>query len=202
MVTFHLSGLRYQRTLLKIFAVTIFSVPSPSYSHGGNLDKSGCHNETSTNGYHCHRGNSSPATPDDAPQKYTRSNFGYTPYAPASEIGFYTQESCKTNIDHVVSLKDAYLSGASSWSKEQKLLFANDTRNHVVSCARVNSSKGSSTPKDFLRKSADRKGFDYEIADFCGYLAIYKSVKDRYDLSFTNNDSTLFDDCGITQETR
>ena len=28
----------------------------PAGAHGGGLNKDGCHNETATGGYHCHRG--------------------------------------------------------------------------------------------------------------------------------------------------
>jgi hypothetical protein len=97
----------------------------------------------------------------------------------------------------VVSLKDAHQSGASSWSTEKKSAFANDRTNHVPSCARVNSSKGASTPSDFLRKSRDGKGMDYEIVEFCSYVEVYFGVKTRYGLSFSNNNATLFRRCGI-----
>ena len=32
-------------------------------AHGGGLNKQGCHNETKTGGYHCHRGSSSRTSP-------------------------------------------------------------------------------------------------------------------------------------------
>ena len=94
---------------------------------------------------------------------------------PDTDIGFYTKKKCNTNIDHVVSLKDAYDSGARFWKKSLKKKFANDKNNHVASCSRVNSSKGSSTPKDFLRNK----------------------IKLKYNLSFKNNDSLLFFKCDL-----
>jgi len=54
---------------------------------------------------------------------YNRDSFYYTPYKTKSNIGFYTQKRCKTNIDHVVSLKDAHLSGAYNWNKKLKKNF-------------------------------------------------------------------------------
>ena len=42
-----------------LFIILILFLPFKSYSHGGGLNKSGCHNNTSTNDYHCHRGNKS-----------------------------------------------------------------------------------------------------------------------------------------------
>ena len=81
---------------------------------------------------------------------YDRKDFNYRSYKPNIAIGFYTGKTCDfINIDHVVSLKDAYESGAANWSASKKETFANDRRNHVPSCVRVNSSKGSAVPKDF-----------------------------------------------------
>jgi 5-methylcytosine-specific restriction endonuclease McrA len=93
---------------------------------------------------------------------------------------FYTNKTCDfINIDHIVSLKDAYGSGAASWSADKKQAFANDMSNHVPSCERVNSSKGSEGPKDFLRRSNDGKGLGYE-------------------LSFEANHKATFLSCGVT----
>ena len=104
---------------------------------------------------------------------------------------------CNTNIDHVVSLKDAHVSGAGFWNNSLKVQFANDKDNHVPSCLKVNSSKGASTPLDFLRKSSDGKGMEYEIKSFCSYLEIYYKVKSKYKLSFDNNNPELFSRCGL-----
>ena len=47
---------------------------------------------------------------------YNRDSFFYQSYKPNTSIGFYTNQSCNfINIDHIVSLKDAYDSGAASW---------------------------------------------------------------------------------------
>ena len=129
---------------------------------------------------------------------YNRDSFFFQSYKPNTSIGFYTNQSCDfINIDHVVSLKDAYDSGASSWSTYKKRTFANDKANHVPSCGRVNSSKGSAGPKDFLRRSNDGKGLEYEIVRFCEYVQKYHAVKIKYDLSFASNDQTTFADCGV-----
>lgn len=42
-----------------ILIIFIFSFPLKAYSHGGGLNKSGCHNNRSTGNYHCHKGGSS-----------------------------------------------------------------------------------------------------------------------------------------------
>ena len=129
---------------------------------------------------------------------YNRDSFFYQSYKPNTSIGYYTNQSCDfINIDHVVSLKDAYDSGAASWSAYKKRTFANDKANHVPSCGRVNSSKGSAGPKDFLRRSNDGKGLEYEIVRFCEYVQRYYAVKVEYELSFESNDGATFEQCGV-----
>ena len=129
---------------------------------------------------------------------YNRDSFFYQSYKPNTSIGFYTNQSCDfINIDHVVSLKDAYDSGAASWSACKKRTFANDRSNHVPSCGRVNSSKGSEGPSDFLHRSRDGRGLEYEIVKFCGYVQRYYAVKIKYGLSFSGNEKRPFEGCGI-----
>ena len=101
-----------------------------------------------------------------ANQEYVRSAFKSSQYKPNTAIGFYTGKTCDfINIDHVVSLKDAYESGASSWGASKKKTFANDTSNHVPSCGRVNSSKGSEGPSDFLRMNDFPSKINHDGAD-------------------------------------
>ena len=129
---------------------------------------------------------------------YDRKEFNYRSYKPNTSIGFYTNKTCDfINIDHIVSLKDAYESGAVSWSDAKKETFANDRSNHVPSCGRVNSSKGSEGPSDFLRRSNDGNGLEYEIVRFCEYVQKYYAVKVKYGLSFKSNKAKLFKRCGI-----
>jgi hypothetical protein len=129
---------------------------------------------------------------------YDRKDFNYRSYKPNTSIGFYTNKTCDfINIDHIVSLKDAYESGAASWGAIKKKAFANDRSNHVPSCGRVNSSKGSEGPSDFLRRSRDGKGLEYEIVRFCEYVQKYYAVKVKYSLSFKDNETRPFEGCGI-----
>ena len=130
---------------------------------------------------------------------YDRKEFNYRSYKPNTSIGFYTGKTCDfINIDHIVSLKDTYESGAASWSASRKKGFANDRSNHVPSCGRVNSSKGSEGPSDFLRRSRDGRGLEYEIVRFCEYVQKYYAVKVKYGLSFSSNKKRPFEDCGLT----
>tara|TARA_R110000772_G_C13304762_1_gene439240 strand:- start:4127 stop:4588 length:462 start_codon:yes stop_codon:yes gene_type:complete len=130
---------------------------------------------------------------------YNRSDFNFHSYKPDTSTGFYTGQSCALiNIDHVVSLKDAYDSGASSWGASKKESFANDRLNHVPSCGPMNSSKGSAGPSDFLRRSNDGKGLEYEIVRFCEYVEKYYAVKVKYGLSFEGNSKNTLATCGLT----
>ena len=128
--------------------------------------------------------------------KYDRSEFGYKSYPGDTQIGFYTNEKCEDiDIDHVVSLRDAFDSGAYKWSKSEKEIFSNDRLNHVPACSYVNRSKGASLPEGFFRKSQDGKGRDYKIVRFCDYLRKYYAVKENYDLSISNNEDALVEGC-------
>ena len=130
---------------------------------------------------------------------YDRKDFNYRSYKPNTAIGFYTNKACDfINIDHIVSLKDAYESGASYWCASKKKAFANDRSNHVPSCGRVNSSKGSEGPSDFLRRSRDGRGLEYEIVRFCEYVQKYYAVKVKYGLSLRDNSKNTFATCGLT----
>ena len=40
-------------------ALCLAAPVAPAYGHGGGLNQDGCHRETATGGYHCHRGSSS-----------------------------------------------------------------------------------------------------------------------------------------------
>jgi hypothetical protein len=97
----------------------------------------------------------------------------------------------------ILNNKDAHDSGASSWSTYKKRTFANDKANHVPSCGRVKSSKGSVGPKDFLRRSNDGKGLEYKIVRFCEYVEKYYAVKLKYELSFGANSKATFQSCDV-----
>ena len=131
------------------------------------------------------------------PPQYDRRAFGkFEALEYSSVIGFYTGKSCsQIDFDHVVSLKDAWLSGAWQWSMERREAFANDPQNLVQACRSINRSKGASLPKDFIRKAEDGKGLDYEIKNKCAYFGKYLSVKSNFELSLEKNDMELLLSC-------
>ena len=191
----------HSRHALLITVLLVMATILPrAAAHSGRLNTEGCHNQKATGDHHCHRSNAAASAIETAiafPNEYDRGDYSYRNYKSPSNFGYYTGQPCITNIDHVVSLKDAHDSGAHRWPSEDKENFANDRANHVSACAKVNSSKGSSTPSDFLRKAVDRKGLDYEITSVCNYLEIYHSVKRKYKLSFSTNSVPLFNRCSL-----
>ena len=196
-----------------LYFLVALLVSQQIYAHGGGLNSEGCHNNRKTGDYHCHRGPEAkqPKSPQVTSRPiiketekserpmigYNRDLYAYESYQTGTSRGFYTGRICDTNVDHVVSLKDAHYSGAGRWSVPERIEFANDRLNHVPTCSRINSSKGASIPSDFFRKSSDGKGMEYEIKPRCAYLGIYYQVKRKYQLSFGNNDSSLFASCGL-----
>ena len=130
--------------------------------------------------------------------RYNRRDFNYHSYKPNTATGFYTNQTWHfINIDHIVRLKDAYQSGAISLRDCKKASYANDRFNHVPSFGRVNSSKGSVGPSDFLRRSHDGKGLEYKIVRFCEYVEKYYAVKLKYVLSFGANSKATFQSCDV-----
>ena len=65
----------------------------------------------------------------------------------------------------------------------------------MTSCSRVNSSKGSAGPSDFLRRRHAGNGLEYKIVRFCEYVQKYFEVKVKYGLSFEGNDKNIFSGC-------
>ena len=136
---------------------------------------------------------------EDDGLSYSRTDFKFRTYSVPPGKGFYTGVHCENRtVDHVVSLKDAYESGASKWSDQLKQKFANDRMNHVPACSRINSAKGSLRPSDLVRISKDRNGVDFILQDLCSYLEIYRRVKEEYALTTSKNDPQLFRECGIS----
>jgi len=123
---------------------------------------------------------------------YNRENWSFnsstSPLSTATK-GWYTGVTAvATDVDHVVSLKDAYLSGGNSWSADEKRTFANDPSNHVAALPYVNRTlKGSKPPLKFINhinyviRSAFASGKCLE------YVDRYVQIKEKYKLNFIFN---------------
>lgn len=91
-----------------------------------------------------------------------------------------TVEVSVTDIDHVVSLHEAWMFGANSWTPEQRLKFANDPDNLVATHRSINRSKGDDDAVEWKTSV-----LQYSIEVRCGYVQTYRDVKNRYRLVIT-----------------
>jgi hypothetical protein len=46
---------RMKKTIYAVIAVALAAITGVAISHGGGLDKNGCHNDHKNGDYHCHR---------------------------------------------------------------------------------------------------------------------------------------------------
>ena len=169
-----------------------FLLSCDSWAHGGGLNAEGCHNDKKADEYHCHRGSSKATTKSNSKSgKYDRDNWGFRSSASpesSSILGWYTGVSgSATDVDHVVALKDAYLSGGDSWSSSQKRAFANDPLNHVAAVPYVNRTlKNAYVPFKFISKLHSSR-YAFANGKCVEYVDLYVQVKQKYGLDFGNN---------------
>lgn len=86
------------------------------------------------------------------------------------------------DIDHVVALRDAHVSGGWRWTPEQKKAFANDLGQLTVSSRSTNRSKGHRGPDEWLPPLSEFR---------CEYIDIWISVKKKYEMSMTEAEEAL-----------
>ena len=162
------------------------------WSHGGRINSEGCHNDSNAGTYHCHRSSTkSKASNNTKSSSYNRDNWKFRSSAsPVSNsvLGWYTGiNGSATDVDHVVALKDAYLSGGHNWNGSQKRTFANDPFNHVASVPYVNRTlKNAYVPLKFITKLHNSR-YTFSKGKCVQYVDLYIQVKRKYGLAFTNN---------------
>ncbi|MGX1748608.1 HNH endonuclease family protein [Glutamicibacter protophormiae] len=86
-------------------------------------------------------------------------------------------KSGSVDIDHVVALKNAWISGGQQLSQAQRQALANDPLNLIAADASANRQKGDKNAAEWLPKN---KSFR------CQYVATQISVKKKYALSVTS----------------
>jgi hypothetical protein len=91
------------------------------------------------------------------------------------------------DIDHMVPLADAWRSGASGWTIDQREAFANDLDSPQLWAVtdNVNQSKGDSAPDEWKPPSQD---------DWCQYSESYIQVKTTYHLTVTDAEKAALSD--------
>ncbi|OCB26059.1 MULTISPECIES: HNH endonuclease family protein [Mycobacterium] len=80
-------------------------------------------------------------------------------------------------VDHIVPLKAAWDAGAAQWDLQQRRIFANDMAELVAVSSSANSSKGESTPSEWLPAIGK-----------CPYVIRYLTVTVKYHLPITIKD--------------
>jgi hypothetical protein len=89
----------------------------------------------------------------------------------------YERGSSTVEIDHVVSLADAWRMGAYDWSANKREKFANDLMNLEAVDADTNEEKGDESAAEWLPEA--------EPTDICWFVSRQVTIKTRYRLSVT-----------------
>lgn len=111
------------------------------------------------------------------------------PYT-ATSIAFEQGGASEVDIDHVVALGNAWVSGSAAAAADARAALANDPLNLTATSASANRQKGDGDAATWLPPN---KAFR------CAYVARQIAVKDKYGLSVTSAENTamtgLLDDC-------
>lgn len=95
--------------------------------------------------------------------------------------GEVIQNASNIDIDHLAPLRWAWDRGASGWTDEERLRFANDRVNLLPVEASLNRSKGAKAPDEWLPPEGQ-----------CGYVARFVRVVKIYDLTPKAQETTAF----------
>lgn len=95
----------------------------------------------------------------------------------------------QTQIDHVYSLKQAWVVGAWKWSAVQRAIFAQDQSNLRAVTGAVNERKGDLGPGEW--RPPARSGW-------CGYQMIYRATAVRWSLPISPADDAALRDMATT----
>jgi hypothetical protein len=101
-------------------------------------------------------------------------------YSYASRQVKYQRGSSKVEIDHVVSLADAWRMGAYDWSAKKREKFANDFMNLEAVDAATNRAKEDKNAAQWLPEA--------EPTDICWFVARQVTIKTRYHLAVTQDE--------------
>jgi len=106
----------------------------------------------------------------------------HDPYT-GKELPYSRYKASDIQIDHVVALGAAWRSGASTWSGERRLEFANDINNMLAVDKQANNDKSSKTPDQW------RPPEDY----WCQYAERWVGIKSLYGLTVTAAERTALE---------
>ena len=182
---------------MRYILVLLFLIsPTFAFGHGGGLDSDGGHTNRKTGDYHYHKKvipyeRSEYGRWRDVDRDCQNTRHEVLISSSTKTVQFKTKKQClvvagkwrglytgkifsnarQVDIDHVVPLKEAHISGSSDWSKEKKRQFANDEDNLLAVSKSANRSKGAKDPANWMPKN---KAFH------CEYIKKWVSIKDKY----------------------
>lgn len=100
---------------------------------------------------------------------------------------FYTNPSL-LDIDHLIPLKHAHMSGGAEWNKERKKEFANyinDPRNLIAVYRGANRQKGAKGPHEWMPKFKPY---------WCSYLEDWVYIKFKWGLTMTSDEQQFIEE--------
>ena len=109
---------------------------------------------------------------------------------------FSTEDASELTIDHLVALKEAWISGASDWSEDRRQRFFNDLGSSFslsIMSRSLNSEKGENDPGTWLPAQS-----------LCTYVVHWVAVKYRWTLAIDRDEKSailevLDGSCGETE---
>jgi len=114
--------------------------------------------------------------PDTVMCKVT-SGMWYLPYSDT-----YTFNPSSIDIDHIIPLRHAWYAGAKTWTKEERVSFANDTQNLIAVSASENRSKGARSPDQWLPPNPPY---------WCEYVNNWVNLKKKYRLESSAQEQNM-----------
>ena len=185
--------------------------PIYSFAHGGRTNSDGCHTSLADGGYHCHGAaapvDCPPYNRSDYPhwkdedgdcQKArdevliaeslvspkmknngcrVESGIWYDHFT-----GNYFESIGDIQIDHIVPLKEAHISGACKWDRAKKQRYANSLTENAALLAVKGSANQSKGAKDPARWMPPNSQFH------CAYVKMWKKVKDEWNLTMDSQE--------------
>ena len=182
---------------MRYFLVLLLLVaPTFAFGHGGGLDSEEGHTNRKTGEYHYHKKvvpyeRSAYGRWRDVDRDCQNTRHEILISSSTEPVQFKTEKECKVvsgkwiglytgkifnnarkiDIDHVVPLKEAHISGASGWTKEKKRQFSNDEENLLAVSRSANRSKGAKDPAQWMPKNE---------AFHCEYIKRWVAIKNKY----------------------
>ena len=102
------------------------------------------------------------------------------PYS--NESYTFTEQPSEAQIDHVVSLSNAWQMGADLWTEEMRTEFANDPLNLIVTVASLNRQKSDSNAASWLPPYKPGR---------CDFIARQVAVKTKWQLFVTSTEKSI-----------